>query len=453
MIFTTEILANILNVKPPVFSKFSGFSIDSRTLKDKEIFIALNGENFLGNTFIDRAINNGAVAAITDNVDGVKNVNKCLVVADINKALIELSNYFREQFNGYVISLTGSCGKTTTRHMVASFLRSNKLNVLESYKNYNNHFGVPYMLLKLNNAIDVAVLECGASAYGEIDILSSMIKPNVAAVTNVHPVHIEGFGNISNIAHTKAAIYSHINQNGLAVLPFDSKYKVVLESYVKTSNKLYVGLDKKADIFADNIVYEKNHTKCIVHTPNNLFDIVLPLPGRVMLENCLMAIAMVYEVGIDKYILQDSIRALCPFNNRFEFKSGFRNNLNIMSDCYNANPTALNAAVDVLLMQEGKNILVLGDMAELGSEQESIDIHKRIGKELKLKGVDSLWASGKMSYYSVQEFGEKSSWFVTKEELLCELKKYLLIDDNKVNILVKASRSLRFEEIVDNLIG
>jgi UDP-N-acetylmuramoyl-tripeptide--D-alanyl-D-alanine ligase len=449
---TTDSLARVLGTKAACSSVFQGFSIDSRTAKPQEIFIALNGKNFFGSKFIDQAINRGAVAAITDSLDGVKNIDKCLLVADINLALLKLAGYFRQQFRGYILSLTGSCGKTTTRHMVSSILRDSGFGVLESFKNYNNHFGVPYMLLHLNQQIEFAVLECGASAGGEIKPLVEMIQPDVAAVTNVHPVHMTGFGDILSIAHTKAAIYSHVKDTGLAVLPINCEYLNLLESYVQTSNKIFVGLGNKADVSAENIVYYNDSTKFLLHTPNYSCDIVLPLPGKAMLENCLTAVAMLSKLDFDKYIIQNAIAKFTPFNNRFEFKAGFRAGLTIMADCYNASPVALNAAVDVLLMQEGEKVVVLGDMVELGSDVQAKDIHKKVGKELKARGVDSLWAVGDFAVFTVKEFGMGARWFASKDELEKELVQFLSTG-NLVNVLVKASRSMQFEHIVSALVG
>lgn len=440
-------IAHGLNIPGAYAGVCVGFSLDSRTIKPGEIFIALSGPNFDGHAFVDVAFSRGAVAAIVQKP--MTSHGPCLQVQAVRLALNQIAQLMRLRYTGKMLAITGSCGKTTTRHMVASLLKARTHSVFETEGNYNNHFGVPLMLTRLLAPYQQAVLECGASAPGEILPLVELIQPDVAAVTNVHPAHMAGFGSLDMIAKTKGQIFEPLTSQGLAVMPVNSPYTALWQQQAGLATPMTFGLDAKADVYAHQIDYAAQETRAYLHTPLGQGEILLPMPGQSMLLNALTATAMVLPAYDCFDALAQAIACLQPFEGRFNFKPGLRAGLTVLDDCYNANPAAFAAAVEVLMLQQGVPVVVMGDMVELGVAAE--EAHLKLGQLLKQKGVQQLWAFGPLSRLAVAKFGEGAHWFEQVSDLMLGLQQGL--PHGPTVVLVKGARVSCLERVVDFLVN
>ena len=425
----------------------SGFSLDSRTIKAGEVFIALSGPNFDGHAFVDQAFSRGAAAAIVQQP--MRSQGPCLCVADVHLAFNQIAQLIRAKYQGKMFAITGSCGKTTTRHMVASLLKACTDSVFETEGNYNNHFGVPLMLTRLMAPYQQAVLECGASAPGEILPLVELIQPDVAAVTNVHSAHIAGFGSLDETAKTKGQIFSPLTRHGMAVMPVGSRYEAVWQQQVGAATTITFGLDARADVYAEQIDYSAQETRAYLHTPLGHGPVILPMPGEPMLLNMLAATAMVWSSYTCFDRLVQAIACLQPVQGRFNFKPSLRSGLTVLDDCYNANPAAFAAAVEVLMLQQGVPVVVMGDMGELGDEAAAA--HSQLGQLLKQKGVQQLWGFGPLSRLAVSAFGDGAHWFEQVNDLMLGLQQGL--PQAPTVVLVKGSRAACLERVVNCLVN
>jgi UDP-N-acetylmuramoyl-tripeptide--D-alanyl-D-alanine ligase len=436
-----------LNIRINDNRPFIGFSIDSRTIKPGEVFLALNGSNCHGNNFVKHALSRGASYAIASEY--YEDNDKVIPVACVQDALNIIGSKVREYFTSPIVAVTGSCGKTTTKNMIFSLLKQNMDNVFSSQGNFNNHLGVPLMLSKLNNQYDYAVLECGASAAFEIKPLVKLIKPYISLITNVHEVHLEGFGTIDVIAKTKGEIYSTLDAHQIAVMPEGSVYLKHWQKYLQKPNVVTFGLTTNATVHAKNISYLPNYTCFDLVCPDGCISTRLNIPGKLMLLNLLAAVAVVINFGLTLAKLEKYVPNLRPESQRLEFKKGFRNGLQILDDSYNSNSTALQAAVDILLLQKSFPIVVMGDMGEIGTTADIV--HKNLGAKLKAKGVRQLWATGPLSALAIESFGANGFWFENKQDLVKNLKKFLSNYHNDVCVLVKGSRFSKLEDVVKEL--
>lgn len=425
-----------------------GVSIDSRSVETGDLFFALSGPRFDGHNFVDQALTRGAIAAVVSQ--DMANSQHCIKVPCVNWALKQMAQYTRKQFQGRMWAITGSCGKTSTRHMTAHILQTVDSAVFQTQGNLNNHFGVPLMLSRMCQPYRYAVFECGASGPDEIAPLANLIQPEVAAITNVFNAHIAGFGSIATTARTKGQIFESLPKHGLAVMPHVSPFKQLWQSQAHAAHILTFGLTKGADVFADQITYNTQATTARLHTPLGTCSLVLPIPGEAMLSNALAAIAMVLQEFKDVQSIANAFVNYRPASQRLCFRPGFHHGLTVIDDCYNANPASFSAAVDVLAMQSGTKFAVVGDMAELGVE--SAQAHKALGELLHQSGVEKLWAYGAESKHVVNAFGINGQWFDSLQTMKVAVKQDLSELENAV-VLVKGSRAAQLEQVVSDIIA
>lgn len=424
---------------------FSGCSIDSRTINSGELFIAIRGEHFDGHAFLNKARQHGAVAAMIDT-EVEHDFLPVLKVSNTRQGMGKLAQYWRDQFDIPLVAITGSNGKTTVKEMLVAILGL-KANILSTKGNLNNDIGVPLTLFGLGNEHTYAIIEMGANHPGEIRWLSQIARPTVAVITQCAPAHLEGFGSVEGVAQAKSEIYEGLDKKGIAVINADDDYADLWRSKIKGLQQLSFGIVNPADVSAKIIPEANSHKKnrFILNTPEGSSEVQLSLLGQHNVMNALAAATCAIGLGISLDTIKQGLEKMQPVKGRLEIKTGI-NNSRIIDDTYNANPASLMAAINVLNTFNGKHWLVLGDMGELGTEEE--ELHAVAGEQAKKHGVERLFATGKLSQLTVKSFGKNAEHFETTEDLSARLKSEITSD---VILLVKGSRSMHMEKVVNGL--
>jgi UDP-N-acetylmuramoyl-tripeptide--D-alanyl-D-alanine ligase len=425
-----------------------GVSKDTRNIKTGDLYIALKGERFDGHQFIADAISAGAVGAVVSESQSLDVSH--VQVADTRIALGELAAYWRQRFTGKLIGITGSNGKTSVKEMCSKILYdySGESAVLSTKGNLNNDIGLPMTLLELNAQHQFAVIEMGANHLGEIEYLTTIAKPDVAVVNNAGQAHLEGFGSVENIARAKAEIYDGLSGDGVAVINADDNFASFWTDYCAGKKiQRFSMQDESADVFAKEIA--EHHYQIVIKTATGEVEkaaLQLKIPGKHNVMNALAATAVTLSVGVPLQSIVDSLSNFENINGRLTIRkseAGYR----VIDDTYNANPFSMIAAIDVLVAFDGRRVLVIGDMGELGASAEKL--HADIGRKAKQSGVDALYATGELSASAINAFGENGFYFQNKNELLKALKKNL---DNNDVVLVKGSRSAAMEVVVEEIL-
>ncbi len=426
----------------------TGVSKDTRDIKNGDLYVALKGDRFDGHQFVAEAKESGAVGALV-SASVALDVPQ-VQVDDTRIALGRLAAHWRQSWGqqqaaGKLIGITGSNGKTSVKEMISKILtdHAGASAVLSTRGNLNNDIGMPMTLLELTEKHKYAVIEMGANHVGEIDYLTRIARPDVALVNNVGPAHLEGFGSLENIARAKAEIYNGLSDDGIAVLNKDDVFSPFWEDYCVDMNTIsFSMIDKNADVYAQMIEGDRYR----VMSKSEQADLALRVPGKHNVMNALAAIAVTYSLGLS---LQEITSSLSTFENiqgRLTIKNsdaGYK----VIDDSYNANPLSVSAAIEVLASTEGETVLVLGDMAELGSDAEKL--HAEIGAKAKAAGISQLYATGKLSESTADAFGENGFYFKNKNELIRALKKALTGSET---VLIKGSRSAAMEEVVERIL-
>ncbi|MEE9332616.1 MAG: UDP-N-acetylmuramoyl-tripeptide--D-alanyl-D-alanine ligase [Granulosicoccaceae bacterium] len=417
--------------------QLNSFSTDTRTLNSGDIYIALQGENFDGHDYIEQAAELGAAGFV---VNKPVNTNKpCLQVANTLLALQQLSSLWARGHQVPTIAITGSNGKTTVKELIAAILR--QLGpVLATEGNLNNEIGVPLTLLKLRQAHQYAVIEMGANHPGEIKVLSRLASPDVAVITNTEAAHLEGFGSLLEIAKAKSEIFSGLEDDGWAVLYADDVRADILETAASEFRICTFGKSEDADVHAGR------GDGFRVEGVGDAFDISFSLLGDHNRVNALAAIAAVQCLDAQSDTIQAGLASVRPVARRLEQKPGAAGST-LIDDSYNANPASVRAGIDVLANIEGKRILILGDMLELGDE--SVQLHKSVGLYAKRKKIDAVWTVGSLAQHA-SSASSCGRHFASQEDLLENLLPEL---DVKTSVLLKGSRGARMDRLVDALLA
>jgi UDP-N-acetylmuramoyl-tripeptide--D-alanyl-D-alanine ligase len=434
--------------------EIKGISIDSRNIKEGDLFIAIKGERFDGHDFVSEAIKKGAWGALVErsaletrygSIGGLKNI---LPVEDTLSALQELSHMHRKKHPIPVIGITGSNGKTTTKEMLAGIMKQ-KGPVLKNEGNLNNHIGVPLTLLKLEARHRAAVVEMGMSAPGEIDMLARLVSPDVGVITNIGPAHLEFLGTMDRVAEAKAELFGNLKSNGTAVLNADDRYFETLKK--KCSGRvLSFGIENKADVSACDIKQGTDFTDFTLTAVGSKVNVRLRTVGRHNIYNALAAAAAATTVGMSIDAVKYGLEDFAPVAMRSELK--VMSGRTVLADYYNANPGSVKAAIETLISLRGdmKSVAVLGDMLELGDTAD--EAHREIGRTAARLGVDVLITVGTLSRHMLegaQEAGmPKSNLFAagSHAEAGDLLKKH---SKNGDAVLIKGSRGMKMEKIME----
>ena len=429
-------------------AKIKNVCIDSRILKEEDLFIAIIGERFDGHSFLEEAVNKGAKAVIVDrSIKPYPNLS-IIRVKDTTKALQDLAHYNRMRYKDLkVIGVTGSVGKTTTKDMLAWVLKQ-KYKVLKSEGNYNNHYGLPLSLLSLKGDEDIAVLEMAMSNLGEIKKLAEIAKPEIGVVTNVGQAHLENLDNVANVAEAKKELIEGLPEKGLAVLNYDNEYVRKMDSAFTGKKIIYYGLKDNADIYASNIKHNDKNIKFDLFYNDEEKNIVINKPGEHNVYNALAAISIAREFNVDWDLIKESFKNLDFSSLRLDVRE--KADFTVINDSYNANPLSMKAAIDVLKdISKKRTIAVLGDMLELGPKKK--EAHFEVGKYLAKKNIDILITVGELAEIianAAEDNMEKEKIYrVENNQMAYDILKDIIKKGDC--ILVKGSRKMKMEEIVD----
>jgi UDP-N-acetylmuramoyl-tripeptide--D-alanyl-D-alanine ligase len=419
------------------------YSIDSRTVGKGELFFAVKGERFDGHDFVEQALQRGAVGAVIrkEHLARYPGEASLLAVEDALYALQSLATAVRKLWGKPLVAVTGSAGKTTTKEAIAHVL-SSRCRVLKSEGNFNNHFGLPLMLLKLEPEHEAAVIEMGMSHAGEIRGLANIAQPEIGVVTNVAPVHLEFFESLAGIAHAKYELVESLPANGTAVLNADDDYVAQFGRGFKGRVVLY-GTKATADVRAENIAAKGSE--------GSEFDVVigsvrerakLPLVGEHNVLNALAAIVVGLERGLS---LSETVRTLATLTPAEKRGQVLRlGNITVIDDCYNSNPKALQAMVDALAgMAAKRHIVVAGEMLELGPAGE--EMHREAGYYMAERKIDVLLGVRGLAQAAV-EAATQAEFVVSPEEAGEWLARETRDGDA---VLLKASRGVKLEKALE----
>jgi UDP-N-acetylmuramoyl-tripeptide--D-alanyl-D-alanine ligase len=423
------------------------FSTDTRALQGGELFIALSGANFNGNRFAAAAVAAGATAVVVSEITPDLAVPQ-LLVADTHIALGKIAHAWREQFDIVSVAITGSSGKTTTKEFTASIFAEIGAT-LATLGNKNNDIGVPLTLFRLDASHRYGVFELGANHIGEIAYTSAMVSPQAAVITNVGSAHLEGFGSREGIARAKGEIYGGLSENGIACINLDDEFAPYFQALCPQRQQLHFSLQKKADLWASDI--QRTVSGCpafTLHISEQSAPIELQLPGQHNVANALAAAALAHACHIPLEKIAAGLAKTSPVPGRLNVHilNPGKTPSRLIDDTYNANPSSMKAAIDVLAEMSGRRVLVTGDMGELGKAAQ--DGHFEVGEYAKMKKIDALYAVGQYGNFTAAGFGMPSQTFSDQQALIEELEKEL---EGVVTLLVKGSRSARMENVVNAL--
>lgn len=422
---------------------FQDVSIDTRSLKPGSIYFAIKGEQFDGHDFLQQAKDAGAVGAVVESFSELDLTQ--IKVTDTRKALGRLAAGWRQQFRGLIVGVTGSNGKTTVKEMIAAIC-AQQGEVLATRGNFNNDIGLPLTLLRMQQSQDYAVIEMGANHKGEIDELTHITMPDIAVITNAGSAHLEGFGSYQGIAEAKGEIFSGLHSKGVAIINADDRYADYWAGLCKGKKIIRFALDNELADVKGEWQSVANGGKLTVEIDNHQIEISLKVPGRHNAMNALAAIAVSKAANISMINVQQALNGFESVKGRLntiETESG----ATVIDDSYNANPESLLAGLDVLMELSGEHWLVLGDMGELGLQTKQL--HRDMVVKARQAGVDHLYVIGANYKTAVEEFGQGARYFEDQHALIDFLLKNLHDD---LNILVKGSRFMHMENIVDALV-
>lgn len=431
-----------LNTTEQSSTLFSGISIDTRTLTPGNLFVAIHGERVDGHAFLAQAAQQGASAALVET--RVDSTLPQLVVPDVVAALGQLSAHWRQQFQLPVIAVTGSNGKTTVKNMIAAIMTAachdDANHVLATQGTLNNHLGLPLTLSRLTAEHQYAVIEMGMNHFGEIAYLTHLTRPDVAVITNAGPSHLEGVGDLAGVARAKGEIFEGLAAKGIAILNRDDAFFDYWQQLIPDHRYITFGQHAEANVRCSTV--QGQH---YLHTPVGDIAVRLPLLGAHNLLNMQAAAAACIAINIDLIAIKQGLEALKAAPGRMQVHR-LANDVVIIDDTYNANPLSLTAAIDALNDFAGKKILVLADMKELGPEAKTI--HLEMGDKIRDAGIDYLFTYGELSAHTAQRFGDGAYHFNEQHKLLNALKPFLY---NPTTILIKGSRSMHMEKVVQGL--
>ena len=421
---------------------FNGVSTDTRTLQSGELFFALSGPNFDGGEFVAQATAKGAAGAVVAAATDVDIAQ--ITVDDTRLALGRLGSAWRTEQPVTVIGVTGSNGKTTLRELIAACL-SQLAPTLATQGNLNNDIGMPLMLLCIEPSHRYAVLEMGANHAGEIAYLTSLAKPDVVVITNAAAAHLEGFGSVEGVAHAKGEILQGSSRPAAAILNADDDYYDYWSTLAADIDTISFGLGNDADVHADEITVASGRTSFDLHLSGVTYPVSLALSGTHNVRNACAAAAVASVHGVAPEDIVAALASVAPVDGRLQPVPGL-GGATLFDDSYNANPRSVIAAAEFLASLPGENWFVLGDMYELGAGEQYM--HRDTGAAIRDAGVDRLFTVGELCQHAAEGFGDRGTWFTSIEALTTEVAAELT--DN-VNVLIKGSRGMRMERVVDAL--
>lgn len=416
-------------------------STDSRQVETGNLFVALRGERFDGHEYLNEAFRKGARAAMV--ATAVSSQYPQVLVPDTERALGQLSAFWRGSFHMPLVAVTGSCGKTTVKEIIGNILRC-RAKTLVSQGNFNNAIGLPLSLLKLEHKHQFAVVEIGMNQVGEIEYLSKLAAPTAAVITNAGPAHLEFLDSVDQVAKEKGSIVSGVNDSGVVVLNHDDRYFDYWKESAAPRSVISFGFTDKADV-SGSCQLSESGALISMKTPLGSMVGNISLIGAHNVSNALAATAAAIGLNISKRCILQGLSRMSAIKGRLQIrrhKYGGR----LIDDTYNANPASTEAAIRILAKIKGDRRLVVGDMFELGSDR--INFHEDIGRCARDAGIGRLYCVGDLSEFTAKAFGRGAAHYQSRQELLSDLEPQINAD---TTLLVKGSRGMKMEKIADAL--
>jgi UDP-N-acetylmuramoyl-tripeptide--D-alanyl-D-alanine ligase len=437
---------------------FDGVSTDTRSVRPGELFVALRGPRFDGAAFVAQALAAGAAGAVVEAgavgsllaaggaARGPSGAALPLVaVADTQLALQAAASAWRGRFAIPVVGVAGSNGKTTCKEMLAAIL-AQAGPVLATRGNLNNHIGVPLTLLRLDASHRHAVIEMGANRAGDVAELVGFARPGVGIVTNAGAEHLEGFGSLEGVARAEGEMFAGLADDAVAVVNADDPFAPLWRGMTR-ARRVGFGLAPEAEFRATDVATSVGRegflTRFALVSPRGRTEVALRLAGMHNVVNALGAAAAAVAAGATLEQVAAGLATMRPVPGRLNFRTA-RCGAWVVDDSYNANPSSMRAGIEVLAGLDGRRWLVIGDMAELG--EFAADSHAEIGRHARERGIERLYATGKLAGIAVETFGGGARWFPDGESLARALDAELAPD---VRVLVKGSRMNRLERVVE----
>ena len=418
-------------------------SIDTRTIKKDSLFIAIKGDKFDGNDFVQEAFEKGASLAIADNKKFLKIRNKKIVyVKNTIGALKKISENIIKKYGGNVIAITGSNGKTTTTNIIANSLN----NTSKTIGNYNNEIGMPLSIINASPKSKNIIIEIGAAKAGDIDYLSRILNPFIGVITNIGNSHLETLKNINGVLKVKSEIVSNIKKGGYLIVPNENKKHLSYWKLIRDDINIYsFGMTKSADFFASDIRVKREgmHFKISSKLIDKDIQIKTSLEGEHNIKNILSSFVTHYCLGnnINNFALKLNSNKI---KNVRQIKSKWLKGSTLIDDTYNANPDSSKKSIDLLSKYKKNTILVIGDMLELGKYKKKL--HKEVGEYAKANGINIVLGFGELTKETIKAFGKKGIFFDSEESL----KSYLINNiTSKDVILIKGSRGMKMERFIN----
>jgi UDP-N-acetylmuramoyl-tripeptide--D-alanyl-D-alanine ligase len=427
---------------------FSGVSTDSRTINSGELFVALSGPRFNGEDYVAAAAARGAAGAVVRSAR--EGAGSQILVADTLAALAKSAHAWRESFSIPVVGVAGSNGKTTVKELISGIL-SQAGPCLSTRGNLNNHIGVPLTLFRIRAEHRFAVVEMGADRAGEVETLVRIGRPTIGIITNAGAEHLAGFGSLEGVARAEGEMVAGLKPDASAIINNDDPFALLWKS-MTPARILTFGLEPGADFTAGaprtTIDATGFLTRFTLHAPQGSVPVELHLAGRHNLINALGAAAAASAAGLSLGDIARGLAAARPVPGRLQFKQAVSGAW-IIDDSYNANPSSVQAAIEVLAQLDGPRWLVFADMGELGDY--ATESHRQVGLAARAAGIERLFATGTLAQLAVETFGAGASWFTDTSKLAAGLNAELSnagSGASAVRMLVKGSRFNRLEHVV-----
>ena len=423
---------------------------DSRTLAPGQLFVALRGTHFNGNDFVAAAAQAGAAGALVDTRQGVALPQ--ILVSDTQAALSAAARAWRADFRGPLIGVAGSNGKTTAKEMTAAIL-GQAGSCLATRGNLNNHIGVPLTLLRLTSEHRFAVVEMGANHAGEVAALASLARPSIGMITNAGAEHLEGFGSLEGVARAEGEMVAGLAAGETAVINADDEFAGLWRGLTR-ARVVTFGVRRPADFSASevraSVAADGFRTHFRLSAPAGNAAIELRVGGAHNIANALAAAAAAASAGATLEQIAAGLTRVRAVAGRLQFKQTLGGAW-LIDDSYNANPSSMRAAIEVLGTLGGRRWLVLADMGELG--RFAPEAHADIGEFARAQGIERLYATGTLMERAVASFGAGAQWFADSGALIAALSAALATAGPQVRVLIKGSRFNRLERVVAALTG
>ncbi|MBE6763186.1 MAG: UDP-N-acetylmuramoyl-tripeptide--D-alanyl-D-alanine ligase [Ruminococcaceae bacterium] len=413
---------------------------DSRQIQNGSLFLAIKGARADGHDFIDKCYQQGAVCALCEQAP--KSTDKAyILVPSTLDAVKQIAKAYRRKFDIPVIGVSGSVGKTSTKEMLYAVL-SQKYRTHKTQGNLNNELGVPLTLLAMPEDAEAAVIEMGISDFGEMSRLSEMVQPTVCVLTVIGCCHLENLIDRDGVLKAKTEMFLHAADNAVCILNGDDD-KLSTVTAVRGRSPVFYGLSDTHRFYAEQIENNaEDGIRCTLCFDGKRLPVTIPAIGTYMVSNALAGVAVGVTLGLSDEQLKNGVEAYQTVGSRARVVNTSR--IRIIDDCYNANPTSVQASLDTLMNFTGRKVAVLGDMKELGADEATL--HFDTGRYAKERGVDLVLAVGLLAAELAK--GADGQWFADNEQLLAALPS--LIHDGDT-VLVKASHSMQFEQITQRL--